>query len=237
MSSHSALLDLPAELRVHIFEYVFEETHCQKPLFVLDEIYVQSSGEGSLTATAILLTCRLIYKECLPLLYQNTAVELSLRCEENTNESLTTLIDLGTIEDCGILPRLRHIELEVTFDAHDEASISRTKARLQNFSKVLNTHGKLKTLNLTFLQSGKHYRGDEFSGDVLVDQAMAMKRDQVFEVSRNIAARFAMSNGKWTALRALADNYREGERESYQEISLDYWDRVFPEKVGSGEAE
>lgn len=32
MSSHSALLDLPAELRVHIFEYVFEEptvkNHC-----------------------------------------------------------------------------------------------------------------------------------------------------------------------------------------------------------------
>lgn len=164
-------------------------------------------------------------------------MELSLRCEQDTGNSLAPLIDLGTIENCKILPRLRHIELEITFDAHDEASVSRTKTRLHKFSNVLNTHGKLKTLNLTFLQSGKHYRGDEFPGDVLVDQAMAMKRDQVFEVSRNIAARFAMSNGKWTTLRALADNYREGERESYQDISLDYWDRVFPEKMGSGEAE
>ncbi|KAK4507415.1 hypothetical protein PRZ48_001150 [Zasmidium cellare] len=233
MSNRSLLLELPPELRVRIFEYVLESTQSQRPLFVLDRVYVQFSEETSPKATAVLRACSLFYKECLPLLYDTTSVEMSIRCEEDISTCQRPMANFGTIEGCRTLARLRHLELEITFDAENERSVLRATERLLNVSSVLNAYGQLKTLTLLFLQSGRHYRGDGIPGDALVRAAMQMRYDKLLEVSRNIAAKFAMRNSTWTELRRLAVNYDEEAKEQFQEISLDYWDRVFPEKPES----
>lgn len=237
MSEHSALLELPAELRVYIFEYILEGCRSQRPLFVLDSVYVQSAARTPSRTTAILLACRSAYKECLPILYDHTAVELSVRDEDNTDHVQAAVINLGTIKDCRLLSRLRHVELEITFNTFDDASISRAADRIRRLSNIFNRHGKIKTLSLTFRQSGGHYRDYRTPCDVLVEQAMRIGCDKLIEVSCNMASRYAISTSKWAALRRLATNYIEAAPEEFHEISLDYWDRVFPDREQSSNSD
>lgn len=233
----SALLELPAELRVQIFEYVLQGARCQRPLFILESVYVQSDARSPPKNTAILLACRATYKECLPLLYDQATVEMSLRDEQDANDVRASVIDLGTIEDCSLLSRLRHIELEIPFNAFDDASVARAATRMHRLSDVVNQYGSVKTHSLTFLQSGGHFRDDGSPCDALVEQAVKIRRIKLLEVSRNMAARYAISTSRWTALRRLAADYNEAEPERFHEISLDYWNRVFPNKDQSSSSD
>lgn len=228
MSAQSALLQLPAELRIQIFEYIFETIQCQRLLFVLDSVYVQSDAGSTPKNTAILHACRSTYKECLPILYNHTTVELSVRDEQNTNDVRASMISLGTIKDCGLFSRLRHVEVEINFNAFDDLSVLRAAFRVLELSEALNKHGKVKTLSLTFLQLGSHGHDHRTRCDAVVEQAVRIKCEKLLEVSRNMGARNSMSMSRWTALRRLAATYVEAEPEQFHEISLDYWDRVFP---------
>lgn len=178
-------------------------------------------------ATAILLTSRLIYKECIPILYSHTTVEIALRCEEDSKVPRGCMNDLGLIENCKLMSRLRHIELEISFNAYNYVWISRAAKRVRKLASELNVHGKLKTLDLVFFQVGRHYLDEGTPGDELVKEANTLTCEKLLGVSRNIAATHAISSSKWAGLRRLVFNVNEEESEQFQEISLDYWERAF----------
>lgn len=138
-------------------------------------------------------------------------MEMNLRDEQNTNDVRAFVINLGTIEDCRLLSRLRYVELEITFNAFDDALMARVANRMHRLSEAFNQHGELRTLSLISLYSGGHFRNYRTPCRALVEYAVEIRCVKLFEVSREMAARYAISTSRWTALRRLAEDYNEAE--------------------------
>ena len=114
MEVDNDLLTLPAEIRANIFSYVLlKDVRCRRPLIVWEEVCTSVPDRKPVIAIAILLTCRTTYEDSAPILYNNCAVEMSIRSDSFDRSFPRFQTSLGFIEDCVLLSRLRHIELEV----------------------------------------------------------------------------------------------------------------------------
>jgi len=228
----SRLLSLPAELRAHIFSYIFQDPdfRCKRPLIIWDQVCASVVDWKTPIATAILSTCQTTYHDCISLLYDTNIVTLSLRSDELGDGFLRFHGSCGLIEDCQILRRLRHIELEISYDASDELAVNRTIARVNKLAVVLNDGGKLKTLNLVFFDEGGRNRWQwtgnmkQWNVDILLDAALNFKCGKVIGVSRNRDSRQHMSSETWTKLRSKVGGDCSGAEERFREINYEYWE-------------
>lgn len=225
----SRLLSLPAELRAHIFSYVFQDVRCRRPIIIWDVVCTSAADWKTSIATALLLTCRTTYDDCIGLLYDATPVDMTIRGDELDEGFSRFHCDLGTIEICGLLPKLRHIELEITYDPSDGDDVERTISRVRKLAQAFESEGKLKTLDLIFFDKGKRSRWQgighpkQRDADSIVEAAMGLRCEKVVGVSRNLAARNHMSAEKWAKLRGRVDGDDSAE-EQYREIGYDYWE-------------
>ncbi|KAL1603740.1 hypothetical protein SLS60_005330 [Paraconiothyrium brasiliense] len=89
---------------------------------------------------------RVTYDDCLPILHDLATVDISIRSEAQGESFLRPEITLGAIEDCPLLLRLRHIELEVACKC-DQKRIGHASERI---GKLAHAWEILKTIDLVF---------------------------------------------------------------------------------------
>ncbi|KAI7222375.1 hypothetical protein KC333_g1198 [Hortaea werneckii] len=228
------LLSLPPELRIQIFSYVLSSVSSRRPFLALDEIFAEcSTTPRPLKQTAILSVCRTTFNDSIDMLYDLAAVEISIGSSRQFQAgSPASLHSLGWLEDSQVLRNLRHLELEVMYDGSRMAAIERVASRIRRLAAVLNETQKLKTLAISFFDSGRHLSYDAMAGrqhnepaaDKILDAAMLIQCKRLLGVDRNLASRDRMGKGKWMELRGRME---EGEdQESFREINHGYWDHA-----------
>jgi hypothetical protein len=221
----SCLLSLPAELRAIIFSSVLEAVHCKYPILVWDHISIASTAGSSSPGVGILLTCRTTYQDCIALLYDNAVLHMSVRGD--TMGSTPWLgTSLGRIENCALLERLRHVQLEISYKASKSDSINRVAQRISKLSKAFKKSSNLKSIELIFFDEGSRWREDMWrvgsAADPIINAVLKVECDEVIAVSRNASASWNMSPSKWRLLRERASETVE-EQEEFREITFDYW--------------
>ncbi|KAI7159324.1 hypothetical protein KC349_g4212 [Hortaea werneckii] len=234
--SKSFLLSLPPELRIQIFSYVLSSVSSRRPFLALDEVFSECATTTTtrpLKQTAILSVCRTTFNDSIDMLYDLAAVEISIGSSRQFQEGSPASLDrLGALEDSQVLRNLRHLELEVMYDGSRMAAIERVASRIRRLAAVLNETQKLKTLAISFFDSGRHLsydtmagrRHDEPAADKILDAAMLIQCKRLLGVDRNLASRDRMGKGKWMDLRGRME---EGEdQESFREINHGYWDQA-----------
>ena len=195
------------------------------------------SGRPTAKSTAILLACRTTYQDSVSILYKGTVVEVSVRSDCFDKSFPRFQVSLGAIDDCSILTRLRHIELEISYDANNVQGLQRLTARILKLAAVFKEMKKLKTIDLIFFDQGTSSR-DSMSDrrimntESMLDAATQLPCKKMTGVSRNMAAKRSMSEVKWTTLRSQIgqDVDVEWEEERFREISFDYWEHAFRSK-------
>ncbi|KAI6908324.1 hypothetical protein KC318_g4755 [Hortaea werneckii] len=228
------LLSLPPELRIQIFSYVLSSVSSRRPFLALDEIFAEcSTTTRPSKQTAILSVCRTTFNDTIDMLYDLAAVEISIGSSRQFQEGSPASLDsLGALEDSQVLRNLRHLELEVMYDGSRIAAIERVTSRIRRLAAVLNETQKLKTLAISFFDSGRHLsygaiagrQHDEPAADKILDAAMSIQCKRLLGVDRNLASRDRMGKGKWMELRGRME---EGEdQESFREINNGYWDHA-----------
>ncbi|KAI6908592.1 hypothetical protein KC318_g4348 [Hortaea werneckii] len=228
------LLSLPPELRIQIFSYVLSSVSSRQPFLALDEIFAECfTITRPLKQTAILSVCRTTFNDTIDMLYDLAAVEISIGSSRQFQEGSPASLDsLGALEDSQVLRNLRHLELEVMYDGSRMAAIERVASRIRRLAAVLNETQKLKTLAISFFDSGRHLSSDatmrrqhdEPPADKILDAAMLIQCKRLLGVDRNLASRDRMGKGKWMELRGRME---EGEdQESFREINNGYWDQA-----------
>ena len=189
----SRLLSLPAELRAQIFTYVLKDVRCRRPIMMWDEVSTGLRDHKRSVEIAILLTCRTTYDDCVSLLYDETAVDITVRDDVIDDRFPQSRILLGAIEECSILTRLRHIELEITNDGSDCNATARATDRLQRLTTVFKKVGKLKTIDLVFFdrrpRDGLPDLEKEETADPILEASMDLVSEKFIGVTRNPAAR------------------------------------------------
>ncbi|GAB1735016.1 hypothetical protein NU219Hw_g87t1 [Hortaea werneckii] len=234
--SKTLLLSLPPELRIQIFSYVLRSVSSRRPFLALDEVFAERSSSTTtrpLKRTAILSVCRATFNDSIDMLYDIAAVEISIGSSRQfQGGSPASLDSLGALEDSQLLRNLRHLELEVMYDGSRLAAIERVASRIRRLAAVLNETQKLKTLAISFFDSGRHLsygaiagrQHDEPPADKILDAAMLIQCKRLLGVDRNMASRDRMGKGKWMELRGRME---EGEdQESFREINHGYWDQA-----------
>ena len=226
-----SLLSLPAEIRSHIFSCVLDGVRCRRPIIVWDEVCTSISGRNAVTSIAILLACRTTYEDCISILYNETIVEMSIRSDCFDQSFPRFQSSLGTIEDCALLSRLRHIEMEISYNASDMRALRRLASRIGKLANVFKEIRKLKTVDLVFFDQGLRPRNVSMDGrrdaDLLLEVAMELECESFIGISRNIAAKGTMSVSKWEALRTKVNQSTKRDAEVFREINFDYWEHAF----------
>lgn len=232
--SKPLLLSLPPELRIQIFSYILRNVSSRRPFLALDEIFAEcSTTTRPLKQTAILSVCRTTFNDSVDMLYDLAAVEISIGSSRQFQNGAPASIDsLGTLEDSQLLRNLRHLELEVMYDGSRMAAIERVASRIRRLAAVLNETQKLKTLAISFFDSGRHLsygamaarQDDEPAADKILDAAMLIQCKRLLGVDRNLASRDRMGMGKWMELRGRMEERED--QESFREINHGYWDQA-----------
>ena len=227
--AQSSLLSLPKELRDIIFSDVLETVHCKYPILVWDHISIANTAGSSSKGVGILLACRTTYSDCIDLIYDNAVAHMSVRGD---TQGLTpsSSSSLGPIQTCSLLPRLKHIQLEISYRASQSESVKRVADRVTKLSKTFKKHGNVKTVDLIFFDEGSRHRTELYrirnTADPIVDAAMRLECQNLVAVSRNWSAKWNISVEKWKLLREKAGEDAEG-AEEFREITFDYWEHAF----------
>jgi hypothetical protein len=100
-----ALLNIPAELRLHIFEYLFS-SFLPISLFVSNKVHVWGQGLPDDLASYLLL-CREINKELNDVIWNR--LRFSIRAENGSRLSLMRC--LGNTKSNALLNKVRHVEI------------------------------------------------------------------------------------------------------------------------------
>ncbi|KAI6839492.1 hypothetical protein KC332_g2790 [Hortaea werneckii] len=228
------LLSLPPELRIQIFSYVLHDVSSRRPLLALGELFAEcSTATRPLKQASILSVCRTTFNDSIDMLYDLSAVEISIGSSRQLQEGTPASLDsLGALEDSQVLRNLRHLELEVMYDGSRMAAIERVASRIRRLAAILNEAQKLKTLVISFFDCGRHLshdvmmRGqhDEPAANKILNATMLIHCKHLLGVDRNLASRDRMGKEKWMELRGRME---EGEdQESFREINHGYWDQV-----------
>lgn len=217
LDSASRLLLLPAELRAQIFAFVFENVRCARPLVVWDGVCVGTSGLKYPTATALLHVCRTIYSEAISILYDHTTIDVCIRAD-NLNESFPRFQNrLGSIEDCPLLTKLRHVRLQVIY-RRDLGTIARVRDRIERLADACS---RLKTIDLAFFnQSPRAASRTGFQApyaDMIVKAAMKLKCEKFVDIGRNAMAKPSMDPVHWRALKSRVNGTYNNEIDDVQE--------------------
>ena len=226
----NSLLSLPAEIRAEIFTHVLKGTRCRKPVMLWDDVCITSPPQGPAIATAILQACWTAYEDCISILHGSTKIELSVR--HDLNGLGISQCSLGSIESCTLLPKLHHVDLEISFRGlpADCERQERTVDRLQRLAAVLSRSEKLRTIDLVFFDQGGVVGPQALSteeADAVLDAAMQLPGEKIVAISRNPVASKSMSRVKWIQLFAKARLPMEEDMEEFREISFDYWEHAF----------
>jgi hypothetical protein len=227
--AQSGLLSLPKELRDIIFSDVLGTVHCKYPILVWDHISIANTAGSSSKGVGILLACRTTYNDCIALIYDNAVAHMSVRGD---TQGLTPLSSssLGPIQKCSLLPRLKHIQLEISYRASQSESVKRVVDRVTKLSKTFKKSANLKTVELIFFDEGSRHRTELYRtgslADPIVDAVIKLDCQDLVAVSRNSAAKWNMSGEKWKLLREKAGEAAEG-AEEFREITFDYWEHAF----------
>lgn len=229
--SGSRLLSLPAELRVAIFTFLLGDVRCRRPLVVWDGVCVGTSGSTHPVETAILQACRTTYNDATPILYEQTAVDISIRADTLDDSFPRFQTCLGPITDCPLLQKLRHIRLEIAYRC-DLGTIARVRDRVYQLANACN---KLKTIDLVFFdQSAASFvRSTKPSNyaDVIVKASMNLKCHKFVDIRRNLAAKKGMDPVNWHALQdrlnANDDATTNDMQETFSELSFSYFEHEF----------
>nr|OQO28546.1 hypothetical protein B0A51_03721 [Rachicladosporium sp. CCFEE 5018] len=116
----SPLLDLPPELRLRIYELLFQPQVCY--LKVARTVYTRRKSTISATGRKepvpepmhLLRTCRLIYQEALPVFYSHTTFDIEIRSRDyGTSASCASGWRLCWLADLVISPQVRTVYLRV----------------------------------------------------------------------------------------------------------------------------
>ena len=226
----TGLLSLPPELRAIIFSSVLETIRCKYPILVWDHISIASTAGSSSPGVGILLACRTTYQDCIAILYDNAVLHMSVRGD---TMGLTPWLgtSLGRIENCNLLERLRHVQLEISYKASKSESVKRVADRISKLSKAFKKSNKLKSVELIFFDEGSRWREGMMrftsTADSILKAVLMLECEEVVAVSRNAAARANMSLTKWARVRAKAGQSVDVEEEEFREITFDYWEHAF----------
>lgn len=231
-ASTSRLLSLPAELRTEIFALALADVRCRRPLVVWDDVCTGISGRTQPVSTAILQACRTTYDDCVSILYDCTTIEITIRSDSQDQSFPRFQICLGAIENCPLLPRLRHVELEVAYTCH-EKTIARASYRIR---RLADTCKNLKTIDLIFFDQSRVSPNAPIeqttAADRIVEASRSLECERFVGISRNLAARRNMGPLQWLALRSRVDGYADDDEhgETFRELSFDYLEHAFRQK-------
>lgn len=230
--SKSRLLSLPAEIRAQIFAFVLGDVYCQRPLVVWDGVCVGTSGQKHPTATAILHVCRTTYEDSISILYDHTIVDVCIRADTLDDSFPRFQNSLGSIEECSLLAKLRHIQLEIAYRCN-LGTIARVRDRI---SRLADACGRLKTIDLVFFDQSPTSRArtarQSWYADVIVKAAMSLTCEKFVDIKRNLSAKKGMNPVHWRALKSKIDadaDFNEVQ-ETFRELSFSYFEHDFGSK-------
>ncbi|KAK3644946.1 hypothetical protein LTR56_009333 [Elasticomyces elasticus] len=116
-SKRCHLLELPAELRVRIYEYLYDSAHTVD-LYIFRQGNVIRREDSDTTTTqrqltcnlpSLLKTCKLISREANPVLYRSLVFSVSIDAAPYRN--FWQFVDLGRVGDCLFFRNVQRIRL------------------------------------------------------------------------------------------------------------------------------
>jgi len=139
------LLELPAELRLRIYDYVYNERCLVQLIVDSKRVYhtlcnpLAPFGSGSTRFTkhaALLKTCRLICKEAAPVLYSTLYANISAYLGSERHQG-TDQRDAGALESCTFLPHITEIGKLTIYTRDGAVDASAVAARLRQLISAL----------------------------------------------------------------------------------------------------
>lgn len=206
-SPRCLLLELPAELRMEIFSYIYHRrVGCAHQLLVWRLVWIERYPASYCpTVLALLLTSKQLYSECLPLLYDNAVVDVSLRHDEPPPNIVRRHTNLGHIGSCETWTRLKHVRLSIAYHAGRYTTMRMATCRLNRLAYIFKHGTGLKTLSMELHDMNTtSMLWDRSAADAVVEAAMDLRAEKIVNVDRNESAKLAMSKEKWQALRNKA---------------------------------
>ena len=219
--SSCTLLSLPAELRLLIIGFALMDYRRTQyiPYIVYDSVY-EDKRRRCRDKTAVLLTCKTIFEDCMQSLFGAKKIVIGLYDGEPTSDIRMHSNDIGTVQAWLSLRHFRHVEVLVVFNALDSLSFRHARDRIQLLFNTLNQSQQLISVQLGFIErlvdaseENHSWRANKIA-DSLLDLQPVLDCDQLTGVWTNIPT--SLSAEKWKVLRDKAVERRAAlAREGY----------------------
>lgn len=162
------LLDLPPELRLEIYGWLFDAA-LEVQLDVLDDIFIDADITGppeAFLGVKLLQTCRIIHKEAEPILYHHAVFNLEVADGEERLDDDHLAVNLGSIHNCRyLLHRIRMAKLTM-YSTRFPVDIGKLTLHIAAVLDAMEQGRHVKRLTIDFTE--RFYDWDEESDKAVV---------------------------------------------------------------------